>query len=84
MIVTLNLINPLNFQILSLAAKYKKTPAQIALRYQIDRGHIAIPKSANRDRLAANIGIFDFKLTAEDLVALNQLNKNKRYFSNDV
>lgn len=74
----------MNFQILSLAAKYNKTPAQIALRYQIERGHIAIPKSANRTRLAENIAIFDFKLSAEDLVALNKLNKNKRFFSNDV
>lgn len=72
------------YQIVQLAAKYHKTPAQIALRYQIDRGHIAIPKSSNKVRLSENIAIFDFKLNVDDLVALNKLNKNKRYFTNDV
>lgn len=71
-------------QIVQLAAKYNKTPAQIALRYQVDRGHIAIPKSSNKIRLAENIDIFDFKLSDDDLVELNKLDKNKRYFSNDV
>lgn len=68
---------------MSLAAKYKKTPGQIALRYQIEKGNIPIPKSANKSRLAENITIFDFKLNEEDVAALDKLNKNIRYFSND-
>ncbi|KAG4078810.1 hypothetical protein HA402_015400 [Bradysia odoriphaga] len=70
--------------ILQLAAKYNKTPAQIALRYQIERGHIAIPKSSNKVRLAENIAIFDFSLNDDELAEMNKLNKNKRYFLNDV
>jgi len=70
--------------ILGLAAKYNKTPAQIALRYQIDNGHLVIPKSSNKTRLAENIGIFDFKLNEEDLAAIDKLNKNLRFFPNDV
>lgn len=73
-----------NFQLLRLAAKYNKTPAQIALRYQIERGHTAVPKSANKKRLAENIGVFDFQLNEEEMKSLNELNQNRRYFANDV
>jgi len=56
-----------------LAAKYGKTPAQIVLRWHTALGLVAIPKSANPQRLAQNIDIFDFALADEDVAALSAL-----------
>lgn len=58
--------------------KYDKSPAQVVLRWDIQRGVVAIPKSSNEDRLAANIDIFDFELTDEDIKRITSLNKNYR------
>lgn len=57
----------------ALAAKYDKTPGQIVLRWHIELGLVAIPKSANRVRLAQNIDIFDFALTSDEVAALSAL-----------
>jgi 2,5-diketo-D-gluconate reductase A len=57
----------------ALAAKYDRTPAQIVLRWQSELGLVAIPKSANRVRLAQNIDIFDFALTRAEIAALSAL-----------
>jgi 2,5-diketo-D-gluconate reductase A len=57
----------------ALAAKYDRTPAQIVLRWHIELGLVAIPKSANRVRLAQNIDIFDFALTHAEIAALSAL-----------
>lgn len=61
-----------------LAEKYKKTPAQILLRYQVDRGHIVIPKSVTKSRIEENIKIFDFKLSAEDIAYIDSFDCNGR------
>lgn len=57
----------------ALAAKYSKTPGQIVLRWHIELGLVAIPKSANRVRMAQNIDIFDFALTSDEVAALAAL-----------
>lgn len=62
-----------------IADKYKKSIAQILIRYQIDRGLVVIPKSINKSRIVSNFNVFDFKLNAEDLKTINGLNKNFRY-----
>ena len=62
----------------SIAEKYGKTPAQIILRWNIDRDVISIPKSVHASRLKENWNIFDFKLSNSDIVAINKLNKNER------
>ena len=62
--------------------KYEKTPAQIALRWNIERGTMVLVKSTNPERIRANISIFDFNLTEDDMKALKSLDKNTR-FSND-
>jgi 2,5-diketo-D-gluconate reductase A len=59
--------------IASIAAKYGKTPAQIVLRWHVELGLVAIPKSANPERLAQNIDIFDFELADDDVAALSAL-----------
>lgn len=63
-----------------MADKYDKSAAQILLRYQIDRGHIVIPKSFNKERIAANLEIFDFELSEEDVADINSLHCNIRQF----
>ena len=62
-----------------LADKYNKTPAQIALRWHIDRGTMIIPKSVHKERLQENIDIFDFELDEADLNSLASLDKKKRF-----
>jgi len=54
-------------KLLAIAKKYNKTPAQILIRYQIDIGHVVIPKSVTKDRIISNLNVFNFKLTAEDI-----------------
>lgn len=56
-----------------IAAKYGKTPAQIVLRWDIDLGIVVIPRSSNPERLAQNIDIFDFTLTADEITAISAL-----------
>jgi len=60
-----------------LAKEYGRTPAQVALRWAVQRGTIVIPKSANKTRIAENIAISDFELSAADMDALNALDQRK-------
>jgi len=57
----------------TIAATYGKTPAQIALRWLIELGIVAIPRSSNPERLRQNIDIFDFTLTAAEIAAISAL-----------
>lgn len=52
--------------IAKLAGKYGKTPAQVALRWHIGHGLSVTPKSVRPERIAENIGIFDFTLSADE------------------
>lgn len=65
-----------------LAEKYHKSPAQILIRYQIQRNVIVIPKSVNESRIKANIDVFDFGISSEDMCELENLNKNFRFCLN--
>lgn len=57
-----------------LAAKYSKTPVQITLRWHLQQPDvIAIPKSSNPDRLRANLDVFDFELTGDEMAAITAL-----------
>ena len=57
----------------TIAATYGKTPAQIVLRWDIELGIVAIPRSSNTERLAQNLDIFDFTLTADEIAAISAL-----------
>ncbi|KAJ7521830.1 hypothetical protein O6H91_19G069700 [Diphasiastrum complanatum] len=61
-----------------LAQKYKKTPAQIALRWGIQRNTIVIPKSSKLQRLEENAGIFDFQLSKEDMLCIKAIDRKLR------
>lgn len=62
-----------------LAAKYEKTSAQIILRWAVQRGTVAIPKSIKRERLVENRDVYGFSLTEEEMGSITALNKNKRF-----
>ncbi|MGX7196578.1 aldo/keto reductase [Enterococcus olivae] len=62
--------------------KYNKSIAQVILRWNIQRGVIAIPKSANVDRMKQNADIFDFELSADDIEKISTLDENKSSFFN--
>ncbi|KAJ9598308.1 hypothetical protein L9F63_010986, partial [Diploptera punctata] len=56
--------------------KYGKSVAQIILRYLIQHGVAPIPKSSNKERLASNINIFDFELSAKDMAYSEEFQRN--------
>ena len=62
-----------NEDIAALARKHGKTPAQIILRWHIENGLIAIPKSVTPSRIRENTDIFGFKLDAEDMRVIEGL-----------
>uniref|UniRef100_A0A8C3LWX4 alcohol dehydrogenase (NADP(+)) n=1 Tax=Chrysolophus pictus TaxID=9089 RepID=A0A8C3LWX4_CHRPC len=62
-----------------LAEKYKKSPAQIILRWQAQRKVVTIPKSVTPARILQNLQVFDFSLTEEEMSHIGSLNKNWRY-----
>jgi 2,5-diketo-D-gluconate reductase A len=62
----------------SIARRVGKTPAQVILRWHIERGNIIFPKSVQPDRVRENIDIFDFELSGEDVEAITALNRNER------
>jgi diketogulonate reductase-like aldo/keto reductase len=61
-----------------LGAKYGKTSAQVVLRWHIQHGLSAIPKSVHAERIAENIDIFDFELTAGEMAAIDGLDTGRR------
>lgn len=60
-----------------IAGDHGKTPAQVLLRWAIDRGDVVFPKSLRRERLAENLDVFDFSLTADEVAALAALDKGE-------
>ncbi|MGO4594664.1 aldo/keto reductase [Leifsonia sp. 2TAF2] len=58
-----------------LADKHGRTPGQIVLRWHVQNGLVAIPKSRNPERMAENLAVFDFELDADDLAALDTLDE---------
>ncbi|KAM4828578.1 aldo-keto reductase family 1 member C13-like [Thomomys bottae] len=63
----------------SLATKYKRSPALIALRYQLQRGVVVLAQSIKEHEIRENIQVFGFQLSSEDIKVLDGLNRNLRY-----
>jgi diketogulonate reductase-like aldo/keto reductase len=71
--------NPLEHPVIvELAKKYGKTSAQVVLRWHIEHGLSTIPKSVRPERIAENIRIFDFALTADEVAAIDALDTGAR------
>ncbi|XP_064225121.1 aldo-keto reductase family 1 member C3-like isoform X2 [Aotus nancymaae] len=66
----------------AIAEKHRRTPAQVALRYQLQRGMVVLAKSFTEKRIKENFQVFDFQLTPEDMKTIDGLNKNRSYFEN--
>ena len=66
-----------------LAAKYHKSAAQIILRWAVQKGFITIPGTKNPDHLRANIDLFDFALTPDEMAEIAVLDGKKRYYTPD-
>lgn len=62
----------------ALAKKYGRDRAQILIRYQIQLGHVVIPKSVTKSRIASNFDVFSFTLDAGDMKLLTGLDRNER------
>ena len=67
--------------VLALAEKYNKSAAQIVLKWHNEMGFIVIPGSKNADHIKANIDIYDFELSDEDMQEMAKLNKNERRYT---
>lgn len=63
-----------------LGEKYKKSPAQIILRWHIQNGNIVIPGSKNPEHIRDNFALFDFSLTDAEMEEIANLDQNKRYY----
>jgi 2,5-diketo-D-gluconate reductase A len=62
----------------AIAERLERTPAQVTLRWHIQRGDIIFPKSTTRSRIEENFAIFDFELTEADVAAIAALDRGER------
>ena len=62
-----------------IAAGQRRTPAQVLLRWGIQRGTAVVPKSANERRLKENLQLFDFQLSEAEMRSISRLNRNRRF-----
>lgn len=64
----------------AIARQYGKTPAQVILRWHLQRGVVIIPKSTHIERMRQNLDVFDFTLSEEDMAAIAALDKKQSAF----
>ena len=65
--------------VLAAADRLARSPAQVVLRWALQRGTAVIPKTSRRQRLAENLALFDFSLSEEEMAAIGKLNRNRRF-----
>jgi 2,5-diketo-D-gluconate reductase A len=64
--------------IVSIAERVDRSPAQVTLRWHVQRGDIVFPKSVTESRVRENFALFDFELTDADIAAISALNRDER------
>lgn len=69
-----------NAEIAAIGARYGKSNGQVILRWLLQRGIVVIPKSVHKERMAENIDVFDFELTAEEMATISALDKKESQF----
>jgi D-xylose reductase len=62
-----------------MAARHRRTPAQIVLRWGVQRGTAIVPKTTRPERLKENLALFDFNLSDSEMKTLTGLNRNRRF-----
>lgn len=67
-----------NAEVVAIAKKHGKSPAQIVIRWHLELGNLVIPKTATESRLKENISVFDFSLDAEDMTKIASLDSGLR------
>ena len=67
-----------------IAENHHKTPAQIMIRWAVQRGTICIPKSVHEERIKENCNIFDFELSEEEMSEMKALDKRFRFVRIDA
>lgn len=60
-----------------IAVAHGKTPAQVVIRWHLQRGIVVIPKSTHQERILANLDVFDFKLTDEEMAEIQSMDRNE-------
>ena len=63
-----------------IAQAHGKSAAQVALRWNVQRGVVVIPKSVHKERMAQNFDVFDFTLSEEDMTAIRGLDEGESLF----
>lgn len=56
-----------------IAKKYGKSPAQVLIRYCLQKGWVPLPKSVHKERIVENTQLYNFEISPEDMAALNDL-----------
>ena len=64
--------------VLRVAERYSRTPAQVVLRWHVQRGDVVFPKSVNRERMQQNFELFDFELDGDAMGDLSALDRGER------
>ncbi|EFP90219.2 hypothetical protein, variant [Puccinia graminis f. sp. tritici CRL 75-36-700-3] len=64
--------------VVKIASKVRKTPAQVLLRWSLQKGFVPLPKSSSPERMKENASIFDFELEDQDMIELDSLNKDDK------
>jgi diketogulonate reductase-like aldo/keto reductase len=70
--------------ICDVAERYDRTPAQVVLRWQIQKGVVAIPKSSSPDHVRSNLAVGDWELDVEDVARIDEIDTEKRVYMIDV
>jgi len=64
--------------ITTIAKRLERTPAQVTLRWAVQRGDVVVPKSVTRSRVEENFRLFDFELTDDDMAEITALDRHER------